>query len=173
MYAIASSTTESRSSERFGKRGWRAWLAHLRNEDGSNLIEFAFIGMFVIGLVAGTVDLGGAFQRYTILVNASREGARAYSRMPCKSDNRSGLKDAVVNAVIREAAGTNVIINAGEVTVSPNPLSGCPAAGAAVRVMVQHNYPTIFGEIVGFDNLTIRASTSMAFYGTDGAQGDY
>ena len=173
MYAIASSTTESRSSERFAKRGWRAWLAHLRNEDGSNLIEFAFIGMFMIGLVAGTVDMGGAFQRYMILVNASREGARAYSRMPCKSDNRGGLKNAVVNAVIREAAGTNVLIGAGDVTVSPNPSSGCPADGAAVRVTVQHNYTMILGQLVGFDNLPIQASTSMVFYGTDGAQGDY
>ena len=171
MYAIASSTTESRSSERLPERGWRAWLAHLRNEEGSNLIEFAFIGMFMIGLVAGTVDMGGAFQRYMILVNASREGARAYSKLPCKSDNRTGLKNAIVSAVVQEAAGTNVLITVGEVTLSPNPSGGCPADGAPIRVTVRHNYTTILGQLVGFSNLPIQASTSMVFYGNDGAQG--
>lgn len=172
MYAIASSTTGSRSSERFPRKCWRAWLVHLRDEQGSNLIEFAFIAMFMIGLVAGIVDFGGAFQNYMILVNASREGARAYSRMPCKADNRAGLRSAVVGAVIREAASTNVVVSTGEVTVSPDPSDNCPAGGAPVRVTVQHTYFSILGQFVGFDTLPISASTSMVFYGTDGAEGN-
>ena len=93
--------------------------------------------------------------------------------MPCKSDNRAALRNSVVDAAIREATGTDVAIVAGDLTISPDPSSGCPANGTAIRVTVRHNYTTILGGFVGFDTLPISASTSMVFYGTDGDQGDY
>ena len=151
----------------------------VRDEKGANLLEFAFIAMFMFTLVAGVVDLGGAYQNYIILVNASREGARLYSRLPCKSDNRSALESAVIDAAVREAdkqQSSNVtesLIKAQDVTLSPKPSSACPASGAPVSVTVRHNYETVLGKLLGFDTLPIRASTTMVFYGTDSAQGDY
>ena len=179
MCAIDLSTTESRSSER-QPSGWLKRLGFLmRDEKGTNVIEFTFVAMFLFTLVAGIVDFGGAYHNYIILVNASREGARLYSRLPCKSDNRSALETAVKAAVVGEADKqldsnvTDSVIKTKDISLSPSPTSACPASGSAVRVVVQNNYKTLLGGLLGFDTLPIRASTSMEFYGTDSAGGNY
>jgi Flp pilus assembly protein TadG len=143
------------------------WLAVLRQESGANVIEMAFIAMFMFVLVAGIVDLGGAFQNYIIVINSSREGARLYARLPCTSTNRAAVKSAVVTAARGEAANSNVSVPAGNVTLSPDPSSACPAAGGTVRVTVQVNYQTLMGKFWGATSFPIRSQTSMMFYGTD------
>ena len=97
------STTESQSSERRPSRWRKIFPSCLRDEKGSSVIEFAFVAMFLFTLVAGAVDFGGAYQNYIVLVNASREGARLYSRLPCKADNRYALESAVKSATVNEA----------------------------------------------------------------------
>lgn len=47
-----------------------------RRERGSALVEFALCLPFLLVIIAGIVDFGLAFQRYEVLTNAAREGAR-------------------------------------------------------------------------------------------------
>jgi len=48
----------------------------MRSERGAELIEFALVFPMLLLLVLGMVDFGFLFQRYEVLTNAAREGAR-------------------------------------------------------------------------------------------------
>lgn len=48
----------------------------LRSERGAELIEFALIFPLLLLVMLGIVDFGFMFQRYEVLTNAAREGAR-------------------------------------------------------------------------------------------------
>ena len=48
----------------------------LRSERGAELIEFALIFPLLLLVLLGMIDFGFLFQRYEVLTNATREGAR-------------------------------------------------------------------------------------------------
>lgn len=50
--------------------------SRLRSERGAELIEFALIFPLLLLLMLGIVDFGFMFQRFEVLTNATREGAR-------------------------------------------------------------------------------------------------
>lgn len=51
-------------------------IRRTRSERGAELIEFALVFPLLLLLVLGMVDFGFLFQRYEVLTNAAREGAR-------------------------------------------------------------------------------------------------
>ena len=139
-------------------------------ERGSNLIEMAMIATILMTLAAGAIDLGGAYQNYIILLNASREGARQYSRMPCKFDNRTGLKNAITASAIQEVEESNMedLISASNIQLSPDPVSStCPDAGDPINVTVEYRYPTSIARMIGIDEIPLRAMTSMVHFGEE------
>jgi len=48
----------------------------LKSERGAELIEFALIFPLLLLIVVGIIDFGFLFQRFEVLTNATREGAR-------------------------------------------------------------------------------------------------
>jgi len=54
-------------------------------ESGAELIEFALVLPFLLVIVLGIIDFGLLFQRYYVVTNAAREGARV-SVLPGYSD---------------------------------------------------------------------------------------
>jgi len=170
MSAIGSSTTASRANSAAIRRS-RQWLRRMQqdscDERGANILEMAFITMFFFVFIAGIVDLGGAFQHYIITINASREGARTYARLPCRSDNRAALHTAIINSAVGEAARSGLTLLSKNVTISPDPATSCPATGAQVRVTVQDDFDTLMGYFWDATTFPIRGQTSMMFYGAD------
>lgn len=165
------STIASRASRATAHRFAR-WRGAAGEERGASVLEMAFIAMFVFVLVAGIVDLGGAYHDHIILINSSREGARLYSRMPCTSSTRGGMKTAVINAAIGEATKTKdgKLMNELELTaanVSIQPDGRCPAPNETVSVTVRIDYKTMMGPFWGATTFPISARTSMMFYGAD------
>lgn len=145
------------------------------SERGANLIEMSFIIAIILALVVGAVDLGFAYQHYGVVLNASREGARFYSRTPCSSSNRAALRAAIVNSVVNETnadtsrAGVRILPQ--NVTISPDPtVAGCPASGAPVEVRVSVLYRSQFGALLGLGEIPISASATMMYYGSDTSQ---
>jgi len=136
-------------------------------ERGANLIEFALSAMVLLMLIAGTVDFGGAFQNYIIITNAAREGARTASRLPCTSSNRAAYKSAVVSAAIAEAALSNIILVAADVSYTPNLATTCPAAGSPVIVSVRHIYASQFAALIGVASINLVGRVEMLFFGND------
>jgi Flp pilus assembly protein TadG len=53
-----------------------AWRDRVRGERGSQLIEFSLVLPLLLLVMLGIVDFGFLFQRYEVLTNAAREGAR-------------------------------------------------------------------------------------------------
>ncbi len=168
MYAIDLLMTGLRSSK---VGALRRYLPRLRREErGSSIIEFGLVIMIMMSFVVGAVDLGFAYQHYGVVLNSSREGARLYARLPCTGSNRLALRNAIIDAAVSEAAGGRINVRDQDVTISPDPASGCPTEGRPVDVQVRIRYNSQFGELIGIDSIPISASTSMVYYGTDISQ---
>ncbi|MFO7631689.1 MAG: TadE/TadG family type IV pilus assembly protein [Caldilinea sp.] len=132
------------------------------------MIEMAFVVILMLSFIVGAVDLGSAYQQYGVVLNASREGARLYARLPCNSANRTALRAAIRNAAVNEPDG-GVTITAQDVQITPDPASSCPAAGAPIAVRVTVLYRTQFGELLGLGDIPISASVDMVYYGAGGS----
>jgi Flp pilus assembly protein TadG len=118
------------------------------SERGAELIEFALVLPLILILLMGIFDFGLAFQRYEIITNAAREGARLASLQAAYTD------DEIRNRALSYCTQAN--------------LTGCvvpvPQRGAlidvgggtmqqGVRVTVQYNHTFSFvGPILSLIN---------------------
>ena len=68
----------------------------IRREDGTAAIEFAFIGLLLIGVIVGTVEVGRALFLFNELAHAADRAARAILITPTISG--SDLETQVRNA---------------------------------------------------------------------------
>jgi len=129
-----------------------------QEERGAALVEFALALPLLLVVIAGIVDFGFTFQRYEIITNAAREGARMAS-LPgydqTSVDNR-------VRAYVAAGLGVNPSVLAGAmpsgaVTLTPGTLD-IPVGGATktvptalVTVTFRHNF-MLLGPILGLIN---------------------
>ena len=133
-------------------------------------MEFALALPLLLVILAGIVDFGFAFQRYEVITNAAREGARLAS-LPGYDDQTS--VDSRVRAYVM--AGLNVPANklgaampSGSVTLTDTDMtiSGTVVPTAVVTVTYQHNY-LMLGPILGLINkswggtITLTATSQM------------
>jgi Flp pilus assembly protein TadG len=111
----------------------------LRSERGAEVVEFALVLPMLLLLGLGICDFGMLFQRYEVVTNAAREGARA---------GAVGLTAAQVTAVVQ------TYLNAGGLTATPTIQVTETTIGAnpslnAVRVSVAYpNGSFIVGPLV-------------------------
>lgn len=101
-------------------------MINRRSERGAELVEFALVLPLLLLLGLGICDFGMLFQRYEIVTNAAREGARA---------GAVGLSQAQVEAIVGEylqAGGLKAQpeIEVAETTIPANP----PLNGVRVTV---------------------------------------
>jgi hypothetical protein len=139
----------------------------VKSERGAELIEFALILPLLLLIMLGIVDFGFMFQRYEVLTNAAREGARV-AVLP-------GYTTADVQARVCayvETGGvplTGACPNPGNpaivVTDVPIPVgAGTPLEGKSVAVTFNHTYMFV-GPIAGLFSGTFTTSfpiTSVA-----------
>jgi Flp pilus assembly protein TadG len=135
----------------------------MNQEDrGAALVEFALALPLLLVVLAGIVDFGMTFQRYELLANAAREGARM-ATLP--GYNNQTTVDARVRAYVAAGLGTTtgtlgVAMPSGAVVLT-NPVLTVPVAGggtkdmqmAMVTVTYQHNF-LLLGPIMGLINKT-------------------
>ncbi len=130
----------------------------VRSERGAELVEFALVLPLLLVLIGGIIDFGFLFQRYEVVTNAAREGARlrslagytdAAARTRVREYIRVGLNltQAQLDAAVpNSAAGVN--ITAGTVAgVTP------PVQTTIVAVTYQHNF-IMLGPIMSLINAT-------------------
>lgn len=127
-----------------------------RDERGANLVEMALSAFLLVLLVMGVADFGRAFNNYIIITNASREGARYASHFP-------SYVAGILEATKKEAAGSGVTLQDTDIAIIG---AGSPA-GNPIEVVVEYDFPTILGGIIGFANLTLGSSTEMIIFGLD------
>ncbi len=108
------------------------WLRFLWGASGAQLLEFALVLPFLVVLLVGILDFGGAFNLKQKLNNAAREGARyavsQYSDSGSLSDTSCGGSPCSVQAI--ENVVVNYLINA-KVTTSTTDVCGMTASTSA------------------------------------------
>jgi Flp pilus assembly protein TadG len=122
------------ASMTFLPRRWRA-------EEGAQLVEFALVLPLLLFVMLGIAEFGMIFQRYEVLTNAAREGARI-AVLP-------GYVDADVQArVTAYVTAGRVPISAGNPNVAianvPIPVGGGLPAISAKRVTVTYTHSYLF-----------------------------
>jgi Flp pilus assembly protein TadG len=132
-----------------------------RSDDGAELIEFALVFPTLLLVMLGIIDFGFLFQRYEVVTNAAREGARVAIL--------NGYQDADVQARVAQyltvagLTGTSAtIVGAPQsITIGSQCITVRP-----VTVTYDHEF-LFLGPIVGlmggsgFSNKTLRATSSM------------
>lgn len=123
----------------------------LKSERGAELIEFALILPMLLLIMLGIVDFGFMFQRYEVLTNAAREGARVavlpgYTAADASARACAYLQTGGVPLTGACPNPGNPAIQVTNVTI---PVAGGPAMPARrVQVTLTHSYMFV-GPIAG------------------------
>ncbi len=113
------------------------WLTRSRSEEGAQLVEFALVLPLLLLVMLGIAEFGFMFQRYEVVTNAAREGARL-AVLP-------GYADADVKARVAAylssgrvpTTGSNPTVVIENVSI---PVGGGRPAISAKRVTVTYTY---------------------------------
>jgi Flp pilus assembly protein TadG len=137
----------------------------LRSERGAELIEFAFALPLLLLVFAGIVDFGFLFQRYEVVTNAAREGARLATLPEYTQDDVIARVNAYLDEGIAAGASSNATT-----TMTPTTIAVGGGAGVAAR-QVDVAYTSTYiilgpiSALVGggstFNTITLRARSTM------------
>jgi Flp pilus assembly protein TadG len=135
--------------------------ARWSGESGAELIEFAFVLPLMLLVVLGIIDFGFLFQRYEVITNAAREGARV-AVLP-------GYADADVVARVDQYLAAAGLTDGGRVvsTVHPPPIPVITATAAycatvtSVTVTYPYGYSFVGGIASYFGGGTLATRTGL------------
>ena len=129
-------------------------------ESGAVLVEFALTLPILVVLMAGMFDFGLALQKYQVVTNAAREGARM------------GVLPGYVDADVKARVAS--YLTAGGVTGAPatlvengvlTPGAGVPFTTRRVTVSIDYSFLMLkpIARLVGgtFDKVTLKAISEM------------
>ena len=116
-----------------------------RRIQGSAMVEMALLMPLLVLMLFGIVEFGIAFQRWQVVTNAAREGARA-AAVRLNGCTGTPVSSVVANYVGVAGLGSNDVV----VRVVPQSTCGL-AAGTPVTVTVTHNFvlPVLSGLVPG------------------------
>ena len=122
---------------------------------GAQLVEMALVLFLLLMLLGGVVDVGRAFNKYIIITNAAREGARYGSHFPADDVGiRKAARDEAAQAGV-DLADSNVIISR---------LGGI-ASGQPIKVRVEWSVSTVMVGILRFGSIPMANEVQMIIYG--------
>lgn len=130
-------------------------LAHtprLRQEQGVSLVEFALILPLFLLLLLGMVDLGQGFNRYLVMLNATREGAMWLGRHPT---DIPGMEARIAGELQQSGLPLENIV------VKRTPQKGTYASGDLVKVTLEYQYTLLFGAITRIPSLTLQTAHTI------------
>jgi Flp pilus assembly protein TadG len=119
----------------------------LRSERGAELIEFALVLPLLLFIIMGLVDFGFMFQRFEVVTNAAREGARmAVLPSYVNADVEARVRAYMTTGGVA-ATTSNSTVATTDVTI---PTGGGPTLQGK-RVQVTYASPYLFlGPIAGW-----------------------
>ena len=130
-------------------------------ERGAELIEFALVLPILLLIIAGIVDFGFLFQRYEVVTNAAREGARV-AVLP-------GYGTADIQSRVQQYLTAGGLNNTATITPTPGSIT-LPSGLIVSTVEVLVEYPSAFTFIgpmaamvggTGWNTITLRARSTM------------
>jgi Flp pilus assembly protein TadG len=140
----------------------------LKCESGAEFVEMALAFPLLLLVVLGIIDFGIMFQRYEVLTNAAREGARIAVLPDYCPDNATcdanvtARVDEYINAAFLGGSGTVSVIVGTPVAVS---IGGNCMTTRTITVTYPHQFDYL-GGIMGyfgssFSSRTLTASSTM------------
>jgi Flp pilus assembly protein TadG len=143
----------------------RRVLRRSKDERGAELIEFALVFPILLLVVAGIADFGFLFQRYEVVTNAAREGARMAS-LP--SYTQSDVTQRVTSYL---TMGGLTLAPTVSVTWAPTTVGSNTFQVATVTVEYPHQFNIIspIAAMVGgsnFGTITLRSRSVMRVEGS-------
>lgn len=136
---------------------------------GAALVEFALVLPLLLVVIAGIVDFGFVFQRYEVITNAAREGARLAS-LPEYQTNTTMIQDRVRSYVQQGLSLSNAaldsVVPAANVVVTDTPFTVTSGATTytvqATTVAVTYNHSfLLLRPILGLINKTWGSSIAL------------
>ena len=127
-------------------------LALRRNERGSELIEFAFVGILLFTLVFGILEFGRAIWIYETVAHLAREGARYAIVRGAESGSTATASD-VETYVQGRAAGMPGLV----VTTAWDPDN---EPGSVVQVRVDRAFDPVV-PLVGLGPITLSSTSRL------------
>lgn len=138
----------------------------IREESGATLVEFAFVLPVMLFLFVGIIDFAFLFQRYQVVTNAAREGARV-AVLPgySASDVQARVNDYI-------AAGLGASAPTGSTAVSPcataTSFAGAPQINVVTVTVTQTDsfrflapIATLVGSTGSFGSVTVTGTSTM------------
>lgn len=139
-----------------------------RGERGAELVELALVLPLLLVVIAGIIDFGLLFQRYEVVTNAAREGARIAILPGYAQADVEYRVDQYVNAGIEGTAASRTDVDPLTIqTVTPTG-GGAPFQTVTVTVNYTDSY-VILGPIISliggnsanFGEVTLTATSTM------------
>lgn len=145
------------------------WRQRARGDRGAELVEFALVFPLLLLTVMGIIDTGFLFQRYEVVTNAAREGARI-AVLPgyAQQDVEDRVEDYLTAGGL--VAGDATVSFLAPAAVNVGGPGGVCMTLTGVTVTYPHNF-TFVGPILGFfsQNLTSATLTATAQMRYEGA----
>ena len=137
-------------------------------ERGAALVELAMVLPLLLVVIAGIVDFGFAFQRYEVITNAAREGARlgslpGYNAAFVQERVRQYVKQALnlTDPTLDVVLPTNSItVTYPDITLNLSGGGTVVAAAARVDAFYHHQF-MLLGPVMGLINKSWGSSISM------------
>jgi Flp pilus assembly protein TadG len=138
-----------------------ASMKRFRSERGAELVEFALVFPLLLLVTLGIVDFGLMFQRYEVLTNAAREGARVSVLPGYNSPDVIARVNQYLQATSLSAVTVNTSVGAPQtVAVGPSCITVIP-----VTVSYVHQWAFVGGIMsyfgATFTSKTLTATSSM------------
>lgn len=106
-----------------------------RDDSGAELIEFALLLPILLVITVGIFDFGVLFQKYLVVTNAAREGARL-ATLP--NYTTADIQERVATYI--SAGGVQGVATTTVTTVSIQPAAGPSFSAVQVRVVLPHTF---------------------------------
>ena len=129
--------------------------ARWSGESGAELIEFALVLPLLLLVLLGIFDFGFLFQRYEVVTNAAREGARV-AILP-------GYVDADVEARVNQYLTAGGLTGTPTLTILPSTMliNGRCVAMTSVKVAYPYSYSFVAGIAASFGASGLATRTSL------------
>jgi Flp pilus assembly protein TadG len=138
-------------------------LRRLGGDRGSELIELAIVTPILLFIIAGIMDFGFLFQRYEVVTNAAREGARLGSLPGYTAADIQARVDAYLASSGLTAAHPTPDVQYSTQTVG----AGGPTINVVTVTVLYHSPFDIIGPFAGmvggggWTSITLRSSSVM------------
>lgn len=124
----------------------------LHHEHGVSLVEFALVLPLFLLILLGMVDLGQGFNRYLVMLNATREGAVWLARHPT---DLPGMEARIAGEIQQSGLTLENIV------VTRTPQKGAYASGELVKITLEYKYTLMFGAITRIPSLTLHTEHTI------------